>query len=82
MAKSSYYHQLSLGELFLWGTPSKIYRKVKPVMKTCCKQLYNTVGVTILEDGSLQDSEVDKIIVPGNVSVQVYDHPGAPPGAT
>ena len=71
MAASEYYHQLSLGEKFYYN--SKVYQKIKPVMKNCCRQLYNSICV---------DDPNDRIIVPGNVLVQVYEDPNAPPGGT
>lgn len=72
MAQSAYYHQLGIGEKFFYGNENKVYQKVKPVMKNCCKQLYNSVGI--------DNPEIDRIIVPPNVSVQLYEE--APPGAT
>lgn len=61
MANVKYYHQLRLGEKFVLN--NKTYEKVKPVMKSCCSCLYNSVPV------DAEDKQ--KIVVQSSQKVEV-----------
>lgn len=70
MAKSASYRELKIGDKFLYGPQSKVYQKVVPVKKNCCRMLYNSIG---MEDAN------DRIIVPYNIKVQIFELQGDPP---